>query len=32
MSIIWVWWHMLIIPALERLKQKDNNFKASLVI
>jgi hypothetical protein len=25
-----VWWHMPVIPALERLRQKDHEFKARL--
>jgi hypothetical protein len=24
------WWHMPVIPALERLRQEDRKFKASL--
>jgi hypothetical protein len=24
------WWHMLVIPALRRLRQKDSEFKANL--
>jgi hypothetical protein len=26
----WVWWCMLVIPALGRLRQEDLEFKASL--
>lgn len=27
----WVWWHMPVIKALTTQRQKDHNFKASLV-
>jgi hypothetical protein len=27
---IWAWWCMPVIPALERLKQEDLEFEASL--